>query len=188
MSSINSLGYSYSAYSNYSNQNSGTRQSRPSEDEIATMQEERFSQIDTDGDGSVNASEFEEMFNQMSENMPELPTDAEVTAPTAEELFSEFDADSDGSISLDEFTSAEESMRSERRGPPPPPPGGGMMSSSDESETSTTTEELLQQLLGADSEDEDTMTVSSAKIKSLISMLAGQSAYATQALTSSSLY
>lgn len=76
-------------------------------------QEDLFSKIDTDGDGSVNATEAETMASHMAEMMGD-------EAPSADEIMAKIDTDGDGAMSFAEF----EAGRPE--GPPKgPPPGGG---------------------------------------------------------------
>ena len=90
-----------------------------SADMIQQRQEEMFSKIDQNGDGSIDKSEFQVMSEKMSEMSGQ--------SIDFEEVFSEIDTDGNGQLSLEEM----ESFR-----PPRPPQGMGMdMNSQDQSAT-----------------------------------------------------
>ena len=84
----------------------GARPARPS-------QEELFNSIDTDGDGSINATEVKTMAEQMAANRSDHMGE---DAPTVEEIMSQIDTDGDGAMSFAEFEAGR---------PKGPPPGGG---------------------------------------------------------------
>ncbi len=78
-------------------------------------QEDLFNKIDTDGDGSVNATEVQSMADMMAEKMGDA-------APTADELMAQIDSDGDGAMSFAEFEAGR--PQGPPSGPPPGPPPG----------------------------------------------------------------
>lgn len=117
----------------------------------------KFSEADTDGDGSVTAAELKTAMEgagqkQMSEDMfAKLDTDEsdgisedEMIAAFGEtdgaEKFSEADTDGDGTVTIDELQAAMAKTAEEMGSPPPPPMGmGGLASSSESDSTSSET-------------------------------------------------
>lgn len=88
---------------------------------------EMFTNMDTDGDGSITETEFTTGMEKMKEaegNRPPPPPgkDGE-EQPSIEELFAKIDSDSDGQISLDELKADFESRKAENGAPPPPTDG-----------------------------------------------------------------
>lgn len=79
--------------------------------------EEKFSEIDSDGDGGVSFAEFSSDLQKMQSKMAESgmtpPPDApeEMSSDQLEEMFAEADTDGDGVLSSDEFSAQMESLR-----------------------------------------------------------------------------
>lgn len=86
-------------------------------------EEEMFTSIDTDGDGSISKTELSAFFESAPAGNGQ--------ALSVDDIFSQDDGDSDGLISKDEFLSAMEARKSERQGPPPPPQDSASSSESD---------------------------------------------------------
>ena len=86
-----------------------------------------FSQVDSDGSGSVSTTELQTLLENMSGN-----TDSTASSSEAEALFKQLDSDSDGSLSSSEFDAgrpsnqdqASSSTSTASANRPPPPPGG----------------------------------------------------------------
>jgi len=78
---------------------------------MAQMRQNRFAQLDTNGDGGIDKTELQAAIDEMSEKTGKS-LDLDV-----EEIFAQLDADGDGQISVSETPQM-------RGGPPPPPPGG----------------------------------------------------------------
>ncbi len=183
MSSISSTSSYYNSYS--TNMYQARQRQQPSAEDIEAKKAERFSNTDTDTDGSISISEFETMLENMAQDRPELPEGVEAPSdmPSAEELFAEYDADGDGAISEEEFSAGEDAMH-EKMGnmpPPPPPPSGGMGAMGSTSSSVGGTDTFLQMLLNSqssdESSDESSDTITANQLKELLSSLKGLSAY-----------
>jgi Ca2+-binding EF-hand superfamily protein len=120
----------------------------------------KFSEADTDGDGTVTAAELKTAMEsarekEMSENMfAKLDTDEsdgisedEMIAAFGEtegaEKFSEADTDGDGTVTIDELQAAMEKTAEEMGPPPPPPMGMGGMAASSESDSTSSSETIF---------------------------------------------
>jgi len=102
MSSISSVG----GTSTWS-QTSATRGNRPPPTDggdPAAM----FKKIDTDGSGTVDATELQNMFTNMASKSGD--TSGTSSTPDASKLIKEFDADGDGSLNQDEMGKAMQSL------------------------------------------------------------------------------
>jgi hypothetical protein len=110
---------------------------RPTETEMKQHRQEMFTQMDTNGDGSVDKAEFTEFGKQMAQQMK--------GPDRTEEMFAEMDTDGDGAISQAEFEAFE---------PPKPPEGGGMPPAMNATEE-TTSSDTLTTLLNSLSEEDD---------------------------------
>lgn len=113
-------------------------------------EEEMFTSIDTDGDGSISKTELSAFFESAPAGSGQ--------APSVDDIFSRDDSDSDGLISKDEFLSAMEARKSEHQGPPPPPQDSA---SSSESGTDPMIAALLQlyQSVGQTSDNQNNETL-----------------------------
>lgn len=107
---------------------------------------EKFAEVDTDGSGGLDQTEFQTLADKISE-----ATGEEVDI---EELFATYDEDGDGALSESQTHAAMEANRPQ--GPPSPPPGGMMggappdlsqlISDADEDEDGTLDETEVQTL------------------------------------------
>jgi Ca2+-binding EF-hand superfamily protein len=116
-------------------------------------EEEMFSSIDTDGDGSISKTELSVFFESAPAGNGQ--------SPSVDDIFSRDDGDSDGLISKDEFLSAMEARKSERQGPPPPPPQESASSGESGSGTDPMIAALLQlyQSVGQSSDNQKNETL-----------------------------
>jgi len=96
-------------------------------------EEEMFTSIDTDSDGSISKSELSAFFESAPAGNGQTPS--------VNDIFSQDDSNGDSLISKDEFLSALEARKSERQGPPPPP--------SQESATSSDTTDSTDPMIAA---------------------------------------
>lgn len=123
---------------------------------LEEMQEEMFTKVDANGDGSIDASEL----STMAANGPK-------GGPSTDELLAELDTDGDGAVSRAESDAGIERMH-ENRPPGPPPPMASEESSSLESDSS---DSLTQTLLDALNEQEKTSTTSQTQDSDLSQMI-----------------
>ncbi|HXC60373.1 MAG TPA: EF-hand domain-containing protein [Steroidobacteraceae bacterium] len=89
--------------------------------------------LDTDGNGSVSASELKEnahtLFDQLRNQLMGSKAESSSSQPDISRMFSSFDANGDGSISADEFKTAIQSGPGDKygaqgKGPAPPHDAG----------------------------------------------------------------
>lgn len=119
---IGSLGTMSSMYSSYGTSRSSGNQGPPPKPD--------FTELDTDGSGGLNATEFSSLQSSMKAKAP--GGGAELSQEDQEAMFAELDADGNGEISEDELATGMEAKRTEMmeemggafgmQGPPPPPP------------------------------------------------------------------
>ncbi len=98
-------------------------------------EEEMFTSIDTDQDGSISKTELSAFFESAPAGNGQTPS--------VDDIFARDDGDSDGLISKDEFLTAMEARKSERQGPPPPPP----QESDTSSDTTDSTDPMITAML-----------------------------------------
>ena len=77
---------------------------------IRQMMEQRFNRDDTDGNGTLDKTEFQSVANKIAERTG--------VTQNVDDLFAAIDTDSDGALTLDEMISS----RPQGTPPPPPPP------------------------------------------------------------------
>jgi Ca2+-binding EF-hand superfamily protein len=123
---------------------------------LEEMQEEMFTHSDSNGDGSIDASEL----STMAANGPE-------GGPSAEDLLAELDTDGNGTVSRAESDAGIERMQ-EDRPPGPPPPTASDESSSTSGDAS---DSLTQTLLDALNEQDDSSTASQTQDSDLAQMI-----------------
>jgi hypothetical protein len=130
------------------NSSIGQTMNRPSAAEMKQHKQEMFTQIDTNGDGSIDKAEFSEFGKMMAEKTGQ--------PDKSEEMFAKMDTDGDGLISQAESDAFE---------PPPPPEGGKPPAMSGTQETSS--DYLTSLLESLKNNDQDTSTLSAALQKYL---------------------
>jgi Ca2+-binding EF-hand superfamily protein len=97
---------------------------------ISQMRQRFFNKLDSNGDGSIDKTEFADVFNGTS-------------GTSADDIFSKLDANGDGSISKDELSAAMDKVDENMKKNPPPPPMGMMGGNgpSDATSSSNSTDE-----------------------------------------------
>lgn len=87
---------------------------------MRARQQERFAEMDADGNGSIDQAEFSTFSQQMAQKMKD--------GPSAEEIFAQMDSDGDGAVSEAEF----EAFRpTPKEGMTPPPSAEEMFAAMD---------------------------------------------------------
>jgi|GEM_PF-2546088 len=122
INSVGSNSYSLSALS------VGPRQRSQAPDASQTA-EKMFSKVDTNGDGSIDKTEFATAIQNRGDS-------GKGQAVNADDLFSKIDSNGDGTVSKAENTDYLKQLQAQRKagapngdGPPPPPPDSGQLAS-----------------------------------------------------------
>lgn len=116
----------YSSYASYSSSSAASSNVQRSKPDFEAMAQEMIASMDTDGNGSINSTEFTAALQSGS--------DKDISA-TANDIFLQLDSDSSGSMSTEEFMTALKAshpqpvQEGEMGSMPPPPPSDSSASS-----------------------------------------------------------
>ena len=143
--------------------------------DFSQIQQSIFDQADSNGDGSIDSSEFDSMIQnspRLDKALSSIVTNPDGSKATPDQIFKAVDTDGDGKISVDELKGAMKTAHSKMHGHHGgPPPVSDDSSSDDSSDTSTSgisnTVNQIFQLLDTDGDGQVSSTELSAAMSNL---------------------
>lgn len=143
--------------------------------DFSQIQQSIFDQADSNGDGSIDSSEFDSMIQnspRLDKALSSIVTNPDGSKATPDQIFKAVDTDGDGKISVDELKGAMKTAHSHMHGHHGgPPPVSDDSSSGDSSDTSTSgissTVNQIFQLLDTDGDGQVSSTELSAAMSNL---------------------